>query len=74
MTEDKDQHLSMGMMFNDLLREKNVKNIANENIIVDILNANGRAGHARRTGERLHKELGVKFNAANYEQTVSRVM
>ena len=58
---------NMESMFNDLLREKNVKNIANENIIVDILNANGRAGHARRTGERLHKELGVKFNAANYE-------
>lgn len=58
---------NMESMFNDLLREKNVKNIANENIIVDILNANGRAGHARRTGEKLHKELGVKFNAANYE-------
>ena len=58
---------NMESMFNDLLREKNVKNIANENIIVDILNANGRAGHARRTGERLHKELGVKYNAANYE-------
>lgn len=58
---------NMESMFNDLLREKNVKNIANENIIVDILNANGRAGHARRTGEKIHKELGVKYNAANYE-------
>ena len=34
-------------MFDDLLREKDMKNIANENIIVDILNANGRAGHPR---------------------------
>lgn len=58
---------NMESMFDDLLREKNIKNIANENIIVDILNANGKAGHARRTGEKLHKELGVKFNAANYE-------
>ena len=58
---------NMESMFNDLLREKNIKNIANENIIVDILNANGRAGHARRTGEKIHKELGVKYNAANYE-------
>ena len=58
---------NMETMFDDLFRDKNIKNIANENIIVDILNANGRAGHARRTGERLHKELGVKYNAANYE-------
>ena len=58
---------NMESMFDDLLREKDMKNIANENIIVDILNANGRAGHARRTGEKLRKELGVKFNAANYE-------
>lgn len=58
---------NMESMFNDFLRDKDVKNIANENIIVDILNANGRAGHARRTGEKLTKDLGVKFNAANYE-------
>ncbi len=58
---------NMESMFDDLLRDKDVKNIANENIIVDILNANGRAGHARRTGEKLTKELGVKYNAANYE-------
>ncbi len=58
---------NMESMFDDLFRDKNIKNIANENIIVDILNANGRAGHARRTGERLHRELGVKYNAANYE-------
>lgn len=54
-------------MFDDLYRDKNVKNISNENIIVDILNANGRAGHARRTGEKLSRTLGVKYNAANYE-------
>lgn len=58
---------NMESMFDELLRGKNTENIANENIIVDILNANGRAGHARRTGERLKKELGVKYNAANYE-------
>lgn len=58
---------NMESMFDELFREKSIKNIANENIIVDILNANGRAGHARRTGERLQKELGVKYNAANYE-------
>ncbi len=58
---------NMESMFDDLFRDKNVKNIANENIIVDILNANGRAGHARRTGEKLTKDLGVKYNAANYE-------
>lgn len=54
-------------MFNKLLREKGTRDIANENIIVDILNANGKSGHARRTGEKLSKELGVKYNAANYE-------
>lgn len=55
-------------MFNKILRDKNGKKIANENIIVDILNANGIPGHARRTGEKISKDLGVKFNAANYEK------
>ena len=69
MINDKRHILTSNMesMFDELLRGKNTENIVNENIIVDILNANGRAGHARRTGERLKKELGVKYNAANYE-------
>lgn len=54
-------------MFNKLLRDRDTKDIANENIIVDILNANGISGHARKTGEKLTKDLGVKFTAANYE-------
>ena len=33
---------NMESMFDDLFRDKNIKNIANENIIVDILNANGK--------------------------------
>lgn len=55
-------------LFNKYLREKNTKYIANEDIVVDILNANGIPGHARRTGERMSKELGVKYTAANYER------
>ncbi len=46
---------------------KNTAPELNENILVDVLNANGRGGYARKTGELLKKELKVKYNAANYE-------
>lgn len=58
---------SIGPMFEDLYNEKKSEKIDNKNIVVDILNANGRPGHARRTGEKLNSSFGLKYNAANYE-------
>ena len=59
--------LSLYSMFDSLYTDTNRANEVNENIIVDILNANGRAGYARKTGETLKKNLSMKYNAANYE-------
>ena len=58
---------SLYSMFDSLYTDTNRANEVNENIIVDILNANGRAGYARKTGETLKKNLAMKYNAANYE-------
>ena len=58
---------SLYSMFDTLYTDTNRANEVNENIIVDILNANGRAGYARKTGETLKKNLSMKYNAANYE-------
>lgn len=61
---------SLDSMFNSLYKSQENKNEVNENIIVDVLNANGRNGYARRTGENLKSKLGMKYNAANYESNL----
>lgn len=58
---------SVYSMFNEFYNKRNPETELNENILVDILNANGRGGYARKTGENLKQTLGVKYNAANYE-------
>lgn len=58
---------SLYSMFDSLYSNQENKNEINENIIVDVLNANGRNGYARRTGENIKNKLGMKYNAANYE-------
>lgn len=58
---------SLYSMFKDLYTEKSFVDMANENILVDILNANGKGGYARKTGEIIKNSLGMKYNAANYE-------
>lgn len=58
---------SVYSMFKELYVEKNSINELNENILVDVLNANGRGGYARKTGEYIKEKLGMKYNAANYE-------
>lgn len=56
-------------MFDELYREdKSGTDLLNQNIIVDVLNANGRGGYARKTGETLTSKLAMKYNAANYEK------
>ena len=60
---------SVYAMFKDLYHEKNTVDELNENILVDVLNANGIGGYARKTGELIRTSLGMKYNAANYETT-----
>ena len=60
---------SVYAMFKDLYHEKNSIDEQNENILVDVLNANGVGGYARKTGELIKTSLGMKYNAANYETT-----
>ena len=60
---------SVHAMFKELYHEKNSVDEQNENILVDILNANGIGGYARKTGELIKTSLGMKYNAANYETT-----
>src|SRR3712207_7297698 len=55
-------------MFDELYREANTADVLNQNIIVDVLNANGKGGYARKTGELLAQNLSMKYNAANYEK------
>lgn len=56
---------SMHNMFDVLYNGQDKNN--SKDLVVDILNANGKPGYAKKTGERLEKEFGLKYNAANYE-------
>lgn len=56
-------------MFKELYHEKNSIDELNKNILVDVLNANGIGGYARKTGELIKNTFGMKYNAANYETT-----
>lgn len=58
---------SVYFMFDEVYNKENNLEETNADILVDILNANGIGGYARKTGEVLKKNLGVKYNAANYE-------
>ena len=60
---------SVYAMFKELYHEKNSVDEQNENILVDVLNANGVGGYARKTGELIKTSLGMKYNATNYETT-----
>ena len=60
---------SVYAMFKELYHEKNSVDEQNEDILVDVLNANGVGGYARKTGELIKTSLGMKYNAANYETT-----
>lgn len=63
---------SLYSMFNTLYTGQDNKNEVNESIIVDILNANGKNGYAKRTGENIKNKLGMRYNAANYETNMEQ--
>ncbi|MDR1835604.1 MAG: LytR C-terminal domain-containing protein [Fusobacteriaceae bacterium] len=56
---------SLTNLFDELYYEQTAVAPSNENIIVDILNANGKAGYAKKTGEKIATNLSMKYNAAN---------
>lgn len=62
---------SIEKLFENFYNNSEKGNIENAKIVVDILNANGKAGYARRTGDKLKKDLGVKYSAANYETNIN---
>ena len=56
---------SLAHLFDELYYERQTAATSNENIIVDILNANGKGGYAKKTGEKIATQLSMKYNAAN---------
>lgn len=41
-----------------------------EDVVVDVLNANGKAGYSRKIGEKLKSKFKLNYNAATYEKKV----
>ncbi|MGL5123450.1 MAG: LytR C-terminal domain-containing protein [Fusobacteriaceae bacterium] len=59
---------SVYAMFRDYYKGNKEQNATYKDIIIDILNAKGTSGYARKVGEKLKKVYGVKYNAANFEK------
>ena len=57
---------SLNSMFLELYYESTGVD-GNNNIIIDVLNANGRSGYAREAGEKLANTFNMKYNAANFD-------
>lgn len=57
---------SLNSMFLELYYETTGLD-GNNNIIIDVLNANGRSGYAREAGEKLASTFNMKYNAANFD-------
>lgn len=55
-------------MFKELYKKENLEKLPYGDIIVDVLNSNGKNGYARNIGEKLKAKYGVKYNASNYEK------
>jgi len=55
---------------NSLYKEKYYKSTSlnAENVIIDVLNGNGKSGYAGKTGKKIETALSYKYNAANYER------
>lgn len=56
---------SMHSMFESLYSDVE-KSLTGE-LVIDILNANGKSGYAKYTGEKLKKKFPMMYNASNYE-------
>lgn len=59
---------ALNEVFLKLYYGEEIKSQVVENILVDILNGNGRSGYAGRVGNKLQEEFSYRYNAANYEE------
>jgi hypothetical protein len=68
MLEEKKYVLTSGL--NALFIDKYYKmdEGTSENVIIDVLNGNGKSGYAGKTGKKIEEKLSYKYNAANYER------
>ncbi len=68
--EGKDYILTSALneVFLKLYYGEEIKSQVVENILVDILNGNGRSGYAGKVGNKLQDEFSYRYNAANYEE------
>lgn len=57
---------SLSNLFLDLYYD-DVTGSENRNIIIELLNANGRSGYARQVGNKIRSAFSYKYNAANFE-------
>jgi hypothetical protein len=66
--EDKRYVLTSNL--NSLFMEKyyNTQGEVVENVLIDVLNGNGKSGYAGRTGKKIEEKLSFKYNPANYER------
>ena len=57
---------------NSLYMEKYYKSTTQnaKNVIIDVLNGNGKSGYAGKTGKKIEEALSYKYNAANYERDI----
>lgn len=68
-TGDKNYILTSGL--NEVFLKLYYGDISNENagtILIDVLNASGKAGYAKKVGEKIEKDLGFKFNPNTHEE------
>lgn len=55
-------------VFLKLYYDEEIRSQVVENVLVDILNANGRSGYAGRIGNKIKDDFNYEYNAANYQE------
>lgn len=61
---------NLNALFKEYLQIYDSRDIEFSEVIIDVLNAKGKSGYARSTGEKLKNKFGLRYNAANYEKLV----
>lgn len=55
-------------VFLKLYYDEEIRSQVVENVLVDILNANGRSGYAGKVGNQIKDDFNYEYNAANYQE------
>lgn len=55
-------------VFLKLYYDEEIRSQVVENVLVDILNGNGRSGYAGKLGNKIKEEFSYEYNAANYQE------